>query len=144
MKKKSKKTFHGPVLHDCKLVPITDPDEIAALDSRIKEAEKRLANVPEINGCKWTTGGVSYTQLDKVLRSLGFTCKEVQLREKARLYEHQPTGARFAFPAIPLTDGVADCRLDGVRASLELYGLAEPKEFDAKLKKAKKAKKAKS
>jgi len=135
MKKKSQKTFHGPTLHDCKLVQITDPEEIAALDRRIREAQLRLANAPEINGCQWITGGVSYAQLDNVLRSVGFTCREVKLRDKARVYEHQ-TGATFAVPAVPMTDGVPDCRLLTMRSSLDLYGIIEPTEFDARMKKA--------
>src|SRR5277367_5938075 len=104
MKNKSRKILPKSILHRCEMVPITDPDEIAALDLRMQEAKKRLANTPEINGNQWTTGGVSYAHLDKVLRSLGFTCREVKLRDKARVYEHEQTGATFAFPAIPLTD----------------------------------------
>ena len=68
--------------------------------------------------------------------SLGFTCREVKLRDDARVYEHQKTGATFAFPAVPLTDGVPDCRLLSLRATLDLYGIIEPKKFDAKLKRA--------
>jgi hypothetical protein len=43
MKKKSEKTFRGPTLQEFEMVPITDPDQIAALERRIREAEKSLA-----------------------------------------------------------------------------------------------------
>jgi hypothetical protein len=79
---------------------------------------------------------VTYGQLDKALRSLGFTCREVKMRGDARVYEHETTGAMFVFPAFPKTDGVPDYHLLGVRTSLDLYGIADPTEFAAKLKKA--------
>jgi len=43
MKNKPRKTSPKSNLHDCVMVPITDPSEIAALDRRIREAEKALA-----------------------------------------------------------------------------------------------------
>ncbi len=41
--KKTKKNQYKGTLVDCVLVPITDPAEIAALDERVRAAEKRLA-----------------------------------------------------------------------------------------------------
>lgn len=79
---------------------------------------------------------VTYGQLDKALRALGFTCRLVKLRSDARIYEHDATGARFIFPAFPEGDGVLDYHLLGVRTSLDLYGIVDPTEFAAKLKKA--------
>lgn len=79
---------------------------------------------------------VTYGQLDKALRSLGFNCRMVKLRGEARLYDHPETGARFIFPAVPETDGVLDYHLLGVRTSLDLYGIADASSFDAKLKRA--------
>lgn len=79
---------------------------------------------------------VTYGQLDKALRSLGFTCRAVKLRGNARIYEHEATGARFIFPDFPDTDGVLDYHLLGVRTSLDLFGIADPTEFAAKLKRA--------
>jgi hypothetical protein len=74
--------------------------------------------------------------MDKALRSFGFIRKEVTLRGKARYYEHKPTGAAFIFPACPLSDRVVDYHLLGVRTSLDLYGIADPATFNAKVKKA--------
>jgi hypothetical protein len=79
---------------------------------------------------------VTYGQLDKVLRSLGFSCRDVKLRGEARVYEHEETGARFIFPAFAMSDGVLDYHLLGARTSLDLYGLLDAAAFDAKLKKA--------
>jgi hypothetical protein len=54
---------------------------------------------------------VTYGQLDKVLRSLGFSSRDVKLRGEARVYEHEETGARFIFPAFAMSDGVLDYHL---------------------------------
>jgi hypothetical protein len=43
MKNKSRKPLGKSILHDCVIVPITDPAEQAALDRRCREAEKLLA-----------------------------------------------------------------------------------------------------
>jgi hypothetical protein len=42
MKSKSRKTVPGN-FQECKIIPITDPVEIAALERRIQAAEKTLA-----------------------------------------------------------------------------------------------------
>ena len=52
MKKKSQKTYSASKLVTGKLVQITDPVEIAAFDRRVREAELRLVNAPDINGCQ--------------------------------------------------------------------------------------------
>jgi hypothetical protein len=79
---------------------------------------------------------VTYGQLDKALRSFGFTCRNVDMDGPARVYEHNHTTAMFIFPAFPESDSVLDYHLLGVRTSLDLYGIADPTEFAAKLKKA--------
>jgi hypothetical protein len=79
---------------------------------------------------------VTYGQLDKVLRSLGFICRTVKLRGEARLYEHEETGARFIFPAFAMSEGVLDYHLLGVRTSLDLYGIVDATSFDAQLRRA--------
>ena len=79
---------------------------------------------------------VTYAQLGKALRSLGFTCRIAEWRGAVRIYEHEPTGARFVFPDGAESDGVLDYHLVAVRTSLDLYGIADPDEFAAKLKKA--------
>jgi hypothetical protein len=43
MKNKTPKKMLGPTLQEFKLVPVTDPAEIAALDRRCRAAEKALA-----------------------------------------------------------------------------------------------------
>ena len=78
---------------------------------------------------------VTYGQLDKALRSLGFTCRLVTRRVESRVYEHKLTDAMFILPAFPETDHVLDYHLLGVRTSLDLYGIADPTEFAAKLTK---------
>jgi hypothetical protein len=42
MKKKPQKNMRKSILQECEIVPITDPAEIAALERRIREAEKAL------------------------------------------------------------------------------------------------------
>jgi hypothetical protein len=43
MKKKMPKKMLGPTLQEFKLVPVTDPAEVAALDRRCRAAEKAMA-----------------------------------------------------------------------------------------------------
>jgi len=42
VKKKPAKSSWKPTLQKCEMIPITDPAEIAALERRIREAEKAL------------------------------------------------------------------------------------------------------
>ena len=79
---------------------------------------------------------VTYGQLDKVLRSLGFSCRLVQEEPPARVYEHKETGAMIIMPPFPETDLVLDYHLIGARTTLDLFGVADPKVFDAKLQRA--------
>jgi hypothetical protein len=79
---------------------------------------------------------VTYGQLDKVLRSLGFSCRLVQEEPPARVYEHKETGAMIMMPPFPETDLVLDYHLIGARTTLDLFGVADPKVFDAKLQRA--------
>ena len=41
---------------------------------------------------------VTYRRLDRVLRSLGFTCRTVTLEAPALVYRHKETGALLALP----------------------------------------------
>jgi hypothetical protein len=43
MKKKTPKKMLGPTLQEFELVPVTDPAEVAALESRCRTAEKAAA-----------------------------------------------------------------------------------------------------
>ncbi len=79
---------------------------------------------------------VTYGQLDKVLRSLGFSCRLVTTEPPTRVYEHKETGASFMIPPFPMTDFVLDYHLVGARGILDLFGIAAPSAFDAELRKA--------
>ena len=48
---------------------------------------------------------VSYGQLDKVLRGLGFSCRTANLQTEALVYEHQETGAVIILPAVSQSMG---------------------------------------
>jgi len=53
-----------------------------------------------------------------------------------RVYEHKETGASLMLPPLPAEDRVLAHHLVGARVMVEEYGIAEPKAFDAKLRKA--------
>ncbi len=78
---------------------------------------------------------VTYGQLDKVLRSLGFSCWLSKTDPPARVYEHE-SGALFTTPPIPMDDFVMENHLVAARTILNLFGIADPKVFDAQLQKA--------
>ena len=79
---------------------------------------------------------VGYGQLDKVLRSLGFSCRPTQQEQPGRIYEHKKTGAVVMLPDFPEGDCVFEHHLVTVRTELDHFGLAEPSVFAAKLQKA--------
>ena len=79
---------------------------------------------------------VTYGQLDKVLRSLGFSCRLVQGRPPARHYEHAATGAFLTVPPFPQSDPVMEHHLVAARVMLDEFGIADPTVFAAKLQKA--------
>ena len=79
---------------------------------------------------------VTYGQLDRVLRSLGFSCRLVTLDVPTRVYEHERYGALFMLPPFPEKDRVLDYHLTGVRTMLDSYGIADPTTFAAELQKA--------
>lgn len=79
---------------------------------------------------------VTYGQLDKVLRSLGFSCRPTKKDPPGRFYEHKKTGAIVMIPDYPLTDRVYEHHLVAARGELENFGLADPTVFAAKLQKA--------
>jgi hypothetical protein len=78
---------------------------------------------------------VTYGQLDEVLRSLGFYCRVLKRDPPSRVYEH-PSGALITLPPFPETDFVLDYHLVAARTTLDLFGIASPTVFDAKLQKA--------
>jgi hypothetical protein len=79
---------------------------------------------------------VTYGQLDRVLRSLGFSCRLVTLEVPTRVYEHEQYGTLFMLPPFPEADRVLDYHLVGVRTMLDAYGIADPTTFTAELQKA--------
>jgi hypothetical protein len=82
------------------------------------------------------TTDVTYGQLDKVLRSLGFSCRLDMADPPARVYHHKESGALIMMPPFPEADFVLDYHLVAARATLDRFGIADPKVFDAKLQKA--------
>jgi hypothetical protein len=76
---------------------------------------------------------VTYGQLDKVLRALGFSCRTVTLRTQALVYEHQETGAVIILPAAPESKRALPHHLAAVQGTLKEYGIADPLELAAQL-----------
>jgi hypothetical protein len=79
---------------------------------------------------------VSYGQLDKVLRGLGFSCRTANLQTEALVYEHQETGAVIILPAVSKRKGVLPHHLAAVQGTLAEYGLADPLDLAGELQKA--------
>jgi hypothetical protein len=79
---------------------------------------------------------VTYGQLDKVLRSLGFTSRLVEGEPPARVYDHKESGASIMLPPFPEKDRVLEYHLVTARVMLDEQGIADPTAFDAKLRKA--------
>ena len=79
---------------------------------------------------------VTYGQLDRALRALGFSFRLTTRKPPARLYEHEETGALIALAFFPDSDKVLDYHLVAVRATLDNYGIADPTAFAAELQKA--------
>ncbi|HWG48018.1 MAG TPA: hypothetical protein VN688_34965 [Gemmataceae bacterium] len=79
---------------------------------------------------------VTYGQLDRVLRSLGFSCRLATLDPPSRVYEHKKSGASILLPPFPEGDGVLDYHLIAVRTTLDGFGIADPTAFAAELQKA--------
>jgi hypothetical protein len=78
---------------------------------------------------------VTYGQLDTVLRSLGFSRRDLKKEPATRVYEHE-SGALFTTPPIPMDEFVMENHLVAARTILNLFGIADPKVFDAQLQKA--------
>jgi hypothetical protein len=77
---------------------------------------------------------VTYGQLDRVLRSLGFTCHPGTNNPPGRIYEHKSAGAVIMVPALPETDKVYEHHLAAARSELESFGITDPTTFDTQLK----------
>jgi hypothetical protein len=80
---------------------------------------------------------VTYGQLDKVLRALGFSCRLItDDPPPARVYQHKEAGAMIMLPAFAEGDKVFEYHLVSVRTELDNFGIADPTVFAAKLQKA--------
>jgi hypothetical protein len=79
---------------------------------------------------------VTYGQLDRVLRSLGFTRRLLKKDPPAVHYEHKETGALISMPPHPKKDKVYAYHMVIVRTTLDIYGIADPSIFEAELQKA--------
>ena len=79
---------------------------------------------------------ITYGQLDKVLRSLGFTCRPGSNDPPGRVYEHKSTGAIIMLPTFQEKDMVYEHHLLAARSELNEFGIADSTTFDAKLQKA--------
>jgi len=78
---------------------------------------------------------ITYGQLEKALRSFGFTCRPGSRNPPGRIYEHEQTGAIVALPAFPENDRVYEHHLAAARMELNDFGIADPTTFAAKLHK---------
>jgi hypothetical protein len=77
---------------------------------------------------------ITYGQLDRVLRGFGLSCRLVTHDPPpARVYEHKESGAIVMTPPFPMTDFVLEHHLVAARTILDLFGIAEPKVFNARL-----------
>ncbi|HZW29838.1 MAG TPA: hypothetical protein VFF52_03970 [Isosphaeraceae bacterium] len=79
---------------------------------------------------------VTYGQLDKVLRALGFSCRRVTLQTRARVYEQQETGAVIILAAVPARKRALPHHLAAVQGTLKEYGIADPLDLAAQLQHA--------
>lgn len=79
---------------------------------------------------------VTYGQLDRVLRSLGFSRRMLKKDPPALRYEHKESGAWISVPPFPETDKVLDYHLLGARMTVDGFGIADAADFDAKIQKA--------
>lgn len=79
---------------------------------------------------------ITYGQLDKVLRALGFTCRPGNNDPPGRIYEHKQTGAIVALPAFPESDKVYEHHLAIARLELDNFSIANPTTFEANLRNA--------
>ena len=79
---------------------------------------------------------VTYGQLDRLLRSLGFSCRPTRQDPPGKIYEHQKTGAVIMLPSFPESDRVFEHHLVAARTELDHFGLASPTVFNTELQDA--------
>jgi hypothetical protein len=79
---------------------------------------------------------VTYGQLDKVLRALGFSCRTITLQTDALVYQHQEAGAVIILPAVSERKKALRHHLAAVQGTLAEYGIADPLKLAVELQKA--------
>jgi hypothetical protein len=79
---------------------------------------------------------VTYGQLDRVLRALGFACRAGNREPPGRTYEHKVTGATIMLPAVADHEKIFEYHLHTARIELDNFGIADPTTFAAQLQKA--------
>ena len=79
---------------------------------------------------------VTYGQLDKVLRALGFTRRPSKNGPPGRVYEHKNAGAMILLPSFPDSAKVFEYHMVAVQGELDNFGIADPRTLAAKLQKA--------
>jgi hypothetical protein len=78
----------------------------------------------------------TYGQLDRVLRGLGFSRRLVQKEPPAVRYEHKESAALISMPPFTDDEKVLDYHLSAARATLDVFGIADPFAFAAELQRA--------
>jgi hypothetical protein len=78
---------------------------------------------------------LTYGQLDRVLRALGFSSRLKQGNPPPRHYEHKETGAFITIPPLPESDRVMEHHLVTVWGTLDGFGIADPTAFAALIQK---------
>ncbi len=79
---------------------------------------------------------VTYGKLDRVLRTLGFSCRTANLQSEAFVYEHQHTGAVVILPAAADRKKALPQHVAAVQATLAEYEIADPLALAGELQKA--------
>jgi len=78
----------------------------------------------------------TYGQLDKVLRSLGFTCTEGMERVPVKKYELKEAHSEISVPIYPDSEYMMYHHFAAARFNLDWNGVVEPEKFIELLKKA--------
>lgn len=79
---------------------------------------------------------ITYGQLERVLKALGFSCRLLTDDPPAKLYEHKGSGAYLTLPPFPESDYVLDHHLAAAKITLDNFGIADARIFETELQKA--------
>ena len=79
---------------------------------------------------------ITYGQLDRALKALGFTRRFVAKEPPAVRYEHPGTGALVSVPPFDDADVAMEHHLAAARMALDQFGIAEPDLFADELQRA--------